>query len=179
MGWGMSNDQMKSKKNPSLAADQKKENPAHRPTIYDEEMANYICDLISISPYSLVKIYQKHERFPHPDTIYRWANKYPEFFVKYMQARKLQAHCLVDSMLDDAQDISAYYDADGIERIDAGKINKAKTVIATKQWQSGRLNPKIFGATPDVTLLADENIKLKQEAQALREQLQEQYKRDH
>ncbi len=129
-----------------------------RPRIYNERMAQKLCERI-MSGESLNKICES-PTFPSKLTVIRWlANpEYKEFRDLYYYARRVQAEILVDDMWDIIDDTSE----DWIETFDKHgnpngykpnhetAANKRLRVDSIK-WYAGKMVPKIYGDHLDVT----------------------------
>lgn len=118
-----------------------------RPTIYTTELADKICNLISMSNRGLVHIC-KEEGMPSRITVHQWILDNPEFSNKYARAREDQAEFLAEEMLSIADDSSG--DLDRIDdfgnRIENKEfINRSKLKVETRKWIASKLKPKSFG----------------------------------
>ena len=67
-----------------------------RPTDYNEEVANKICDLFAMG-YSMRQVC-KEKGMPVPSTIYLWLSKHRDFSDKYVCAKADGQECLVDEL---------------------------------------------------------------------------------
>lgn len=121
-----------------------------RPTTYTPELAAYVCKTIATHSCGLKKLTKMYEEFPSQSTIYAWIYDHPEFSGQYLEARRIQASVLADSMLDIAEEIPVYEDKEGNERIDAGMLGKAKLDYEILKWHASKMAPKIFGANKQV-----------------------------
>ena len=114
--------------------------PGGRPTIYTEELADRICEAIATSSVGLQRICDANPDFPGRTTILLWTYRHPEFLNKYMQARKNQAHSLMESTLEVANDD----DADTLI-----KINRARLKVDVYKYASLKLDPATYGERLD------------------------------
>lgn len=148
------------------------------PTDYTEELGEHICRLIATNAMGLERIIAKYD-LPGKSTIYDWLARHPAFFDSYMEAKRMQAHVLVDEMLDIPDAIPKMIDKDGNERIDSGLLGQAKLKIDTIKWSAERLAPKFFDKVLDVRIESEEEKELLKQAQDLRNDLDKKNKRDY
>ena len=116
--------------------DEKMAHPGGRPTIYCEEIVDKVCDAISSHAMGYGEIYKRYDDLPCEATIQRWIGKHAEFRERYLKAKAVQAHILLDKTIDIANDD----DEDTLI-----KINRAKLKIDTYKFNAVRLNPKDYG----------------------------------
>ena len=88
--------------------------------------------------YSIRKICRDPD-MPARSTIYKWIIEDKNFSDQYTQAKRIQAHSLVDEMVDLA-DIS--------DPLEAGKT---RIQIDTRKWFASKVLPKIYGDKLDLT----------------------------
>jgi hypothetical protein len=153
--------------------------PAGRPTTYTPELAKYVCKIIATHSCGLKKLTKMYERFPSQSTIYDWIYDYPEFSGQYLDARRLQAAVLADSMLDIPDEIPVFEDKEGIERIDSGMLGRAKLDCEILKWHASKMAPKIFGDKQQVEQVTTENDQLKAELAELRAKLADKSKAEY
>ncbi len=120
-------------------------NKGGRPTDYSVELAEKVCNIISTHPNGLDKLNKMYDFMPDKTTIFAWIQKYPEFSHQYFMARKYQAHVIADSILDIPSDVQTYGDKDGVERIDAGILGRAKFDMECRKWHAAKLEPRVYG----------------------------------
>lgn len=104
-----------------------------RPTDYNEEIEETICERLSIGE-SMRQICSD-EAMPNRSTVLRWMAKYDSFAAKCAHARDLQADLMDDKILDVAEDALA-------GRVD---VQAAKVAISAYQWRASKLKPKKYG----------------------------------
>ena len=153
--------------------------PAGRPSTYTPELAKYVCDMIATHACGLNKLTKMYENFPDKSTIYAWIKAHSEFSNQYLEARRLQALVLADSMLDIADNIPIFEDEKGVQRIDSGMLGKAKVDFEVLRWHSSKMAPKIFGDKQQVEQVTTENDQLKSELAELRAKLAEKAKSEY
>jgi hypothetical protein len=120
-----------------------------RPSGYGDEIADRICDAIASTPRGLEHICAA-EDMPAPSTVYGWLNRHPEFLEKYLRARAVQAHVLMDQCVEIADDVRhdtklvrRGEDTDEVQN--AEFIQRSKIRIDTRMRMAGKLNPKHYG----------------------------------
>lgn len=106
-----------------------KKNLGGRPTLYNDELIDYICGEIMIGR-SLVKIC-KEEKTPSLATVFRWLSEKPEFVEKYDKAKEIQADYLAEELIGLADD--------------AIDVQKARLQCDVRKWSASKLRPKKYG----------------------------------
>lgn len=129
-----------------------------RPTDYNQEIADKICEAIADGQ-SLRSICQQ-EDMPNKATVFRWLDKHKEFGDQYARARDEQAETLADdivSIVDSAAnpltvDGVPLTDADGkpIMFADTASIAHARLKMDARKWVASKLKPKKYGDKLDV-----------------------------
>ena len=106
---------------------------AGRPSKYTPELAERICEAISLGQY-LGKICEAPD-MPHRVTVHRWMDEYPEFATRYARARELQADVMDEDILSASRAVLA------------GEIDPRAGAVAIGgfQWRAGRLNAQRYG----------------------------------
>lgn len=100
-----------------------------RPSEYNQEMADLICDRLANGE-SLRKIC-RDAGIPSQPTIFRWIGANEEFRKQYARARETQADAIADEILNIAD-----------EAVDPAK---ARVQIDARKWLAGKMRPKIYG----------------------------------
>ena len=78
-----------------------------RPTDYNPEIANRICELISMSEKGIHKLYAENQDWmPVPSTIMLWLTKHPAFSEQYTLAKRLQMDLMGEKIIDIVDDSS-------------------------------------------------------------------------
>jgi hypothetical protein len=113
--------------------------PGGRPSIYNEELAEEICDRLAEgeSLRSIVKDWY----MPCHKTIYRWIDENPAFGARYAKARERQAHALAER--------AAAMAAGTFEGTDPAF---ARLQLDALKWMTGKLAPKHYGDKVDVSV---------------------------
>lgn len=129
----------------------KEKRPAHRPTDYNEELANQICELIATSPLGTNKLCKLHDWMPSEDTVYKWRYRHNEFAEKYTKAKARQAELMVEQIIDISDDKSddILFDEHGNKKIDAGAVAHRRLQVDSRKWYASKLAPKIYGDKVD------------------------------
>lgn len=122
-----------------------------RPTLYSEELAERICDLVSISECGLKKLCDAHDWMPDRDTINTWRFKNDDFSARYDKAKRNQAEIMMSTIMDIADDSANDYiiDEDGNKRINSELVNRSRLRIDTRKFLAMKLLPKLYGEKPD------------------------------
>jgi hypothetical protein len=102
-----------------------------RPSLYTEELAEKICDLI-MDGNSMRRICLM-PGMPNRVTVVRWMQKDPTFESKCARAREWQADYMDDLVLDTANECTS-------ETAQADKVK-----ISAYQWRASKLKPKVYG----------------------------------
>lgn len=134
-----------------------------RPRTYVDisDIAREICDVISRSNQSILRLCALHAHWPSHDTIHRWINEnYQGFADQYARAKENQADFLVDNMLFIIDKPETYTDEQGNVRNDVAMM-RLKTDVY--KWQAGKLRPKKYGDRQQVdntlTITHEQSIK--------------------
>ncbi len=72
--------------------------PAHRPTLYSEDLAADICARIADG--QSVREIARTDDMPDKATIFRWLPKHPDFRDQYAKACEARTQYLADELLD-------------------------------------------------------------------------------
>lgn len=116
-----------------------------RPTKYNKEIADKICDAISTSSKGLSSITKKLG--VDNSTVYRWMDDNEEFRNKYTRAREDQADYLADQMLA----IADKSEGDDKAFVGINRIHRDKLRLETRKWIASKLKPKKYGDKMDLT----------------------------
>jgi deferrochelatase/peroxidase EfeB len=154
-------------------------NPNGRPSIYTPELADRICELISINNCGLDKICDDNPELPNQSTIRAWRFTHQDFSAKYLQAKKNQAELYAEETFQIAAE-KPYYTVDkGNTKIDAGYVAWQKLNVNLRQWHASKLAPKIYGDQKQVEDLLEDKNRLKQELADLKAELDAKNKKDY
>lgn len=132
--------------------EQKPKNKGGRPSLYNQEIAARICDLIATSDKGLERLVLEYPELPDPNTIRMWCWRHEEFRAQYMRAREAQQLWMADKAVQIAADgrNDVFVDDDGKVRVDTDVIQRSRLLVDTIKWQASKLAPKQFGEKVDV-----------------------------
>lgn len=145
-------------------------NPGGRPTDYCDEVAEKICAAIATHAMGYKRLHKLYPELPCEETLLTWIGKYPKFLGQYLEAKRTQAHLLLDRTLDIAC-------RDEEEDDTLLKINRDKLKIDTFKFTAARLNPHTYGEKKEIRNETNMNLKLSEETQEIKN-IRDQYKRD-
>lgn len=120
-------------------------NVGGRPTIYNEDLADFICNKISTTTLGTNKLCAMFDEFPDESTIYAWRIKHESFSKKYANAKSKQAEILAEKLIEMSDEVEVYEDEKGVNRIDPGMLGRQRLKIDTLKWYASKLAPKIYG----------------------------------
>lgn len=146
-----------------------------RPTKYNSEIAEKICDLVATSTDGIRKICAL-PGMPDITTVNLWRYKHPEFSLQYYKAKAHQAELLAEQTLEIADDNSADRDEDGKAKNEL--VNRSRLRVDTRKWMAEKLSPKIYGREAMLDEKIIENQNLQAELEKVRAELAKQHKKD-
>jgi len=169
----------KKEKQKSIVTEQKK--TLGRPTIYNEELATKICEVVSISSCGIRKICFNNPDFPTPETIRVWRLYNESFSAQYAKAKLAQADILAEECVDIADDSSndTITTQDGREVFNSEFAARSRLRIDTRKWLASKLLPKIYGNTKELEEEKEKNETLREEVRQLRAKLDENNRKDY
>lgn len=161
----------------------KKENakPLGRPTDYNDEIADYVCEQVATHDCGLDKIIANDPKMPSSKSVYRWRYKHPLFRQKYALAKMAQADILAEQCLsisDDARGDAKLTDS-GEEVVNAEFVARSRLRVDTRKWLASKLMPKQYGDARQIEDLQAQNDNLRAELKELREALEKENKKDY
>ena len=130
--------------------DEKPKNKVGRPTKYCPEIVDLICEAIGTNTGNVRAISSKYPDMPSEDTIQKWRYRYPDFAVKYAQAKSKQSEMVIETIEDIIRETPTYIDEKGVERIDPGIFARQRLLVDTHKWFASKLAPKIYGERQQV-----------------------------
>lgn len=135
---------------------------------YSDELAREICDTIASEGKGLKRLCKENPHWPSYNTIYKWLRQHPIFSDLYAYSKKEQVTCLVDEILDIADDGSQdeIIDNDGNVRQNSEFINRSRIRIDTRKWIATKLVPRLYGDNSGMRELYEEIAELKRELAA-------------
>jgi hypothetical protein len=114
-----------------------------RPAVYNQEIANEICNAITTSVRSLESLCNSHAHWPCFRTVYSWINQDTNGFLQqYTRAKEQQADYLCDSILGMVDKPETFIDEYGNERNDVAML---RLKVDSLKWQAGKLRPRKWG----------------------------------
>ena len=115
-----------------------------RPSKYNEEIANKICDIIATSSKGLRAISKEVDL--NVTTIMDWVKNNESFSKQYARAKMLQADLLVEEILEIADnDSKDTLMGEFGEMGNPTAVNRAKLRADTRKWLASKLAPKVYG----------------------------------
>jgi hypothetical protein len=118
-----------------------------RPTLYSNELADRMCDVIAQEGRGIGYLCDKYDFFPAKNSVFKWLREQEYFRNKYADAKFLQCVPIFEDLLDISDDSSQDYfeDAKGFMRVDHEHINRSKLRVETRKWKLSVLQPKKYG----------------------------------
>ena len=122
-----------------------------RSSLYNEELADLICERIAIHPWGLEKLCAHYNDLPDKTTINRWRVKHREFREKFAEAKSSQIETLVDEIIDILDDSSRDTMTNELGAIVSNNaaITRDKLRIDSRKWLAAKLLPKVYGNKDD------------------------------
>lgn len=150
-----------------------------RPTLYTEELADYIIRRVSTTHLGLKALCDSDPKMPDQSTVNNWKYDKPEFFQRYLVAKQMQSHLLAEECEDIAAEKHYVEDALGQKKVDPGFIASQRLMADTRKWHLSKLNPTYFGDKKLVDEMRNKNDELLAELHSIRAQLAEKNKKDY
>lgn len=131
-----------------------------RPTKYNTELANLICERVGTHTVGLPKLCEMFDDLPSHETVKQWRYKYDDFSANYARAKMKQAELMAEELNKISSETHTYIDAEGNVRYDAGFTAAQRLKIDTIKWQASKLAPKIYGdkVHNNVTIVKHEDL---------------------
>ena len=120
--------------------------PAGRPSKYTQEIADIVCERLALG--ESMRSVARDEAMPAVSTLFKWIRELPEFSAQYDKAKIESADCLVEDMLDIADNQAVQrvnHDGEDIEVVTAVGVAHAKLRVDTRMWAASKLKPKKYG----------------------------------
>jgi len=152
-----------------------------RPTKYTEELAQYVCDIVSSHSGGIPTLCKQFPIFPDESTIYLWRMKHEGFSRKYTLAKQAQAEIFAEEIIElsDSAKHCTYADKEGNLKVDQGSVAAVKLQVDSRKWLASKLIPKIYGDQKQIDELKGQNDEMLKELLALRAELAEKNKREY
>lgn len=130
---------------------------AGRPTLFTEEVADRICELVATTSMSIKSICDE-EGMPSVTTLFRWLadDKYTTFREQYACAREAKADFLADELLDivddGSNDLMTITKGDASYEMENKEVtSRSKLRFEARRWLMSKMQPKKYGDKLDVT----------------------------
>ena len=124
-----------------------------RPSTYTRPIADEILMRLA-GGLGLNTIHKKYPHLPAESTVRTWVmNDVDGFAERYRMAREVQAHVLVEQIIDISDDSSndTFVDEDGKERVNHDHINRSRLRVDSRKWYASKVIPKIYGDKVEIT----------------------------
>lgn len=126
-----------------------------RPSNYNDEIADLICEKISTTTVGLNRICEADD-MPCQTTVYKWLREHSEFAQKYARAHEARAHLLIGEILEIADDGTNDYmtitKGDMEYNVEDKEVtNRSKLRVEARKWIASKLLPKVYGDKLDLT----------------------------
>jgi hypothetical protein len=142
--------------------------PGGRPTDYNLQLAQEICDEISNSDKGLKDLCAANSNWPHRNTIMRWLLEKEEFSGMYAKAKMAQVDLMVEDIIaisdDNSRDTLIKIDSKGneYEACNSEWIARSRLRVDSRKWLASKLVPRVYGernhTTVDATLRQEDAI---------------------
>lgn len=137
-----------------------------RPSSFNQEIADKICEIISTSSKSLRTICQA-ENMPCVATVLNWLAQgdnpdadpvFKSFLAQYARAKEEQADFLAEEMMEIADNKTDDKEKFGVG---AAVVNRARLQVDTRKWIASKLKPKKYGDRLDLNHEGGQTIVVK------------------
>lgn len=118
---------------------------AGRPTKYTQELADEICEGITLG--NSIRTVCKPEHMPAISTFYKWIRTNEQFAKQYARATEERTEAMAEDLLDIADNgANDYMDTeDGKTQYNGDAIQRAKLRVDTRKWLMAKMKPKKYG----------------------------------
>ena len=114
-----------------------------RPSTYNLQIAEEICEAIASSELGLCHLVDKNPHWPERQVIFVWRRRHPEFDDMYARAKEAQTEVCVEHMQEIMNEPHKYKDFEtGQIKIDHSMLRMKMDAI---KWQAAKLKPRKFG----------------------------------
>ena len=128
-----------------------------RPTKYTQEIANEICDRLSIG--EPLRQICRDEHMPYWRTVYDWLKVHDEFYTRFAYARELGFDAIAEETLDISDDARndwmEKFDKDGESigyQLNGEHVQRSKLRVETRLKLLAKWSPKKYGDKQQVEL---------------------------
>jgi hypothetical protein len=154
-----------------------------RPTMYNANLAQKICDLVASCDYGYNRLAQLHDDLPERITVNIWRRKYPEFAAMYTSAKSAQIEFLTEEILEIADDGKNDYMQNCSEeegyvgwKVNGEHIARSRLRIDTRKWLAAKLVPRLYGDHKHEEIA---NTDLHEDTMKRKQELDERNRKDH
>ncbi len=126
----------------------KEKNKGGRPSIYTQELADKICEQLSIG--KSLRTVCLSEDMPNISTIFEWFRTKKGFSDQYARAKEESADALFEETIDIADESLAESKSGDAKRAGA-KVQAMKLRVDTRKWMMSKMKPKKYGDKIDMT----------------------------
>lgn len=114
---------------------------------YSEEIAQEICETISLTSLGLRPLTKKYPHWPKATTIRKWIRENASFAAMYARAKLDQADFLAEQVLEIADDTANDWveNENGTIVGNHDHINRARLRVDSRKWLVSKLAPRVYG----------------------------------
>lgn len=157
----------------------KNRKPSGRPTIYTDELADRIMEVIATTTTGLKRRFDDDPDLPDHSTITKWRWTNEIFCRKYLEALQKRQHLMIEDLEEVAKDVIYYTDKEGNLRIDAPSVAVQTNILNIRKWHASKIAPKFYGDRHTLAHLENANDELRAELMQLRAELAMKNKKDY
>ena len=122
--------------------------PGGRPSDFTPELCAEVCRRIAMGQ-SMAEVGRADE-MPSASTLWRWMMVHEEFRSNYAKAVDERTECIVDELLDIADNATNDWmmrqvDGELVKVVDKEHISRTRLRIDTRKWIASKLKPKKYG----------------------------------
>lgn len=137
--------------------------PAGRPTLYTDDLAVTICELL-VEGHSLRAICRRDD-MPSIASVFKWLRDIPGFSEQYARAKEEQADTLADEIIDIADETDTVVkDMDGGTTavvFDSTAVARNRLRVDARKWVASKLKPKKYSDKMELSGNADSPLVVK------------------
>ena len=129
-------------------------NKGGRPTTYTQEMADSICEGITLG--LSIRSVLKPEGMPAISTFYKWLREHEEFSKQYARATEERTEAMSEDILDIADDGTNDYmeitrdDGSSYYQLNGEHLQRSRLRVETRKWLMAKMKPKKYGDKLDI-----------------------------
>ena len=124
--------------------------------VYRPEIVEEICTRLMHGE-TLIDIC-KDTHMPHKDVVLKWIRDKPDFYDKYLQARRVQMETYVDEIIkisdDKSEDLITTLNNKGetVQMVNKAKILRDRLRVDTRKWLAAHLAPNLYSDKTKIEL---------------------------